>query len=54
MEKNAEIRPGITPDTENKLDKSKLGDEKRAEQSHKSQIDKLDDDVTKRLSDAAR
>lgn len=51
MEKNAEIRPGQTPDTEQRLQ------EKQASQSdaktRREQTEKLDDDVTHRLSNAA-
>lgn len=43
MTKTGEVSPGVTPDTENRLNKTATGD-KRA------QIEKLDDDVTKRLS----
>ncbi len=44
MIKTGEIRPNVTPDTENRLDKS-------AQSDPKAQIRKLDDDQAKRLSD---
>lgn len=46
MEKHGAIRPGSTPDVERKLGKEK-------QSGDKAQTRALDDDVTKRLSDAA-
>lgn len=48
MEKTGEVRPGKTPDTEQKLQ-----GEKTAQAGSTQQTKQLDDDVTKRLSDAA-
>lgn len=52
MEKNAEIKPGTTPDTESKL-KEKQAADKGDPSVIKEQTEKLDDDATHRLSDAA-
>ena len=51
MEKTGEIKPGTTPDTELKLTE-KTADAK-GDQSVVEKTEKLDDDTTHRLADAA-
>ena len=50
MEKTGDIKPGRTPDIEDRLEKPV---EKQADADKQEQTRQLDDDVTKRLADAA-
>ena len=48
MEKQGVVKPGLTPDTEHRL--TKPGEKQAGAQE---QVKRLDDDVTKRLAQAA-
>jgi hypothetical protein len=49
-EKTGEVKPGVTPDTEEKVKEKTAGADPSVLHD---QTERLDDDVTKRLADAA-
>jgi len=51
IEKTGDIKPDNTPDTEGRL--AEAAEKRGTDEQRKDQSRKLDDDVTKRLSDAA-
>lgn len=52
MEKHAAIKPGETPDTEQRLGRSEKQAQAAAGSVLQEQVRKLDDDATHRLADA--